>query len=260
MYKIIRNRLEQGCRTSPYPKKPVQLPASYRGLPLVNRESTLELARRCAELCPQNAILAEERKIDLGRCTFCGRCAELQDGKGEDGDYFVRISQRFELAAASREDLITSGTLPELAGQAREEICKLFGRSLQLRQVSAGGCNACEADINVLGTPFFDLSRFGIDFVASPRHADGIMVTGPITRNMRRALLDTYEAVPAPKVVIAAGCCAISGGPFHGSGEIIGDLSSLLPVDLYIPGCPPHPLTTLYALLAYFKQRTPAAE
>jgi len=254
MYKIIRNRLEQGHRTSSYPKKPIQLPASYRGLPLVNADSSLSLARRCAALCPQNAILAEERKIDLGRCTFCGRCAELQDGEGEGGEYFVRFTQRFELAATSRNDLITSGTLPDLAQQAKEQIIKLFGRSLQLRQVSAGGCNACEADINVLGTPFFDLSRFGIDFVASPRHADGIMVTGPISRNMRSALIDTYQAVPAPKVVIAAGCCAISGGPFHGSAEIISDLHSLVPVDLYIPGCPPHPLTTLHALLAYFKQ------
>ncbi|NQS71084.1 MAG: hydrogenase [Desulfobulbaceae bacterium] len=251
MYKIIRNRLEQGHRTSSYPKKPIQLPAIYRGLPMVNADSSLTLARRCAELCPQNAILAEERKIDLGRCTFCGRCAEVQEG---DGDYFVRFSQRFELAAVRREDLITSGSLPELAQHAKEQITKLFGRSLQLRQVSAGGCNACEADINVLGTPFFFLSRFGIDFVASPRHADGIMVTGPISRNMRSALMDTYQAVPAPKVVIAAGCCAISGGPFHGSAEIIGDLNTLLPVDLYIPGCPPHPLTTLHALLAYFKQ------
>lgn len=251
MYKIIRNRLEQGHRTSSYPKKPIQLPAIYRGLPMVNADSSLTLARRCAELCPQNAILAEERKIDLGRCTFCGRCAEVQEG---DGDYFVRFSQRFELAAVRREDLITSGSLPELAQHAKEQITKLFGRSLQLRQVSAGGCNACEADINVLGTPFFDLSRFGIDFVASPRHADGIMVTGPISRNMRSALIDTYQAVPAPKVVVAAGCCAISGGPFHGSAEIIGDLNTLLPVDLYIPGCPPHPLTTLHALLAYFKQ------
>ena len=160
------------------------------------------------------------------------------------------------MAAARREDLHTDGTLPELADQANRLFNKLFGRSLQLRQVSAGGCNACEADTNVLNTPFFDLSRFGIDFVASPRHADGIHVTGPITRNMIKALLDTYAAVPHPKVVIASGCCAISGGPFYGSGDIIGDLNSLIPVDLYIPGCPPHPLTTLSALLDFFKKST----
>ena len=144
--------------------------------------------------------------------------------------------------------------MPDLAAHAKQHFKKLFGRSLQLRQVSAGGCNACEADTNVLNTPFFDLSRFGIDFVASPRHADGIHVTGPITRNMRAALLATYEAVPEPRVVIASGSCPISGGPFHGSGEIVAPLDSLLPVDLYIPGCPPHPMTTLHALLAFFKR------
>jgi Ni,Fe-hydrogenase III small subunit len=157
------------------------------------------------------------------------------------------------MGAASREDLLCDGSLPDLADHTKKHFKKLFGRSLQLRQVSAAGCNACEADTNVLNTPFFDLSRFGIDFVASPRHADGIHVTGPISKNMKTALLTTYEAVPAPKVVIAAGCCAISGGPFFGSSEVIGDLGTLLPVDLYIPGCPPHPLTTLSALLSFFK-------
>jgi Ni,Fe-hydrogenase III small subunit len=185
--------------------------------------------------------------IDMGRCTFCGECAAIEDGS------FVHFSQDFELATASRQDLITSGSLPDLAAHAKTHFKKLFGRSLQLRQVSAAGCNACEADTNVLNTPFFDLSRFGIDFVASPRHADGIHVTGPVSCNMKTALLATYEAVPSPKVVIASGSCAISGGPFYGSHEVVGDLGSILPVDLYIPGCPPHPLTTLHALLKFFK-------
>ena len=247
MLKIISTRLEQGYRTSAYPKKDVELYARFRGLPIINPECDGAIVRQCAALCPQEAILVEERKIDLGRCTFCGACAEVEAGA------FVQFSNRFELGAAHRGDLITDGHLPELAAQAKAQFKKLFGRSLQLRQVSAGGCNACEADTNVLNTPFFDLSRFGIDFVASPRHADGIHVTGPITRNMRTALLQTYAAVPDPKVVIASGCCAISGGPFYGASEIIGDLTTLLPVDLFIPGCPPHPLTTLHALLAFFK-------
>lgn len=248
MFKVISNRLEQGYRTTKYPKAPIQLYSRYRGLPEVNTESDPALVRQCAELCPQEAILVEEKKIDLGRCTFCGECAQVAEGG------FVRFSQNFEMGTARREDLITGGTLPDLAAHAKTHFKKLFGRSLQLRQVSAGGCNACEADTNVLGTPFFDLSRFGIDFVASPRHADGIHVTGPITHNMKAALLATYEAVPAPKVVIASGSCAIAGGPFYGSSEIVGDLNSILPVDLYIPGCPPHPLTTLHALLAFFKK------
>ncbi len=247
MLKIISTRLEQGYRTSAYPKKDVELYSRFRGLPVINPDCDGAIVRQCAAICPQEAILVAEKKIDLGRCTFCGACAEVEEGA------FVRFSNRFELGAAHRGDLITDGHLPELAAQAKAQFKKLFGRSLQLRQVSAGGCNACEADTNVLNTPFFDLSRFGIDFVASPRHADGIHVTGPITRNMRTALLETYAAVPDPKVVIASGCCAISGGPFYGSGEIIGDLTTLLPVDLFIPGCPPHPLTTLHALLAFFK-------
>lgn len=248
MFKVISNRLEQGYRTTTYPKTPINLYSRYRGLPEINPECDPAIVRQCADCCPQDAILVEEKKIDLGRCTFCGQCAQVADGA------FVRFSQNFEMGAACREDLITNGSLPDLAAHAKSHFKKLFGRSLQLRQVSAGGCNSCEADTNVLGTPFFDLSRFGIDFVASPRHADGIHVTGPISNNMKTALLDTYAAVPAPKVVIASGCCSISGGPFHGSREIVGDLNALIPVDLYIPGCPPHPLTTLYALLAFFKK------
>ena len=248
MFKVISNRLQQGHRTSAYPNAPIQLYSRFRGLPEINPDGDPSIVRRCAELCPQDAILVDEKKIDLGRCTFCGECDRATDGA------FVRFSQNFEMGTACREDLITAGALPDLAAHAKTHFKKLFGRSLQLRQISAGGCNACEADTNVLNTPFFDLSRFGIDFVASPRHADGIHVTGPITRNMRTALLDTYAAVPEPKVVIASGCCSISGGPFHGSDEIVGDLNALIPVDLYIPGCPPHPLTTLHALLAFFKQ------
>jgi Ni,Fe-hydrogenase III small subunit len=126
---------------------------------------------------------------------------------------------------------------------------KLFGRSLKLRQVSAGGCNACEADVNVLNTVVFDLGRFGVQFVASPRHADGLLITGPVTQNMKSALLKTYEAVPSPKIVIAAGACAISGGPYAGHPEQNDGIGQLLPIDLYIPGCPPHPLTILDGIL-----------
>lgn len=246
MFKIISNRIKQGYKTSKYPKEPIQLYARYRGLPIINPDCAPEVVQRCADICPQQAILVAEKKIDLGRCTFCGQCAQVAGGA------FVQFSQNFEMGAASRAGLITAGTMPDLAAHAKQHFKKLFGRSLQLRQVSAGGCNACEADTNVLNTPFFDLSRFGIDFVASPRHADGIHVTGPVTRNMRTALLDTYAAVPEPKVVIASGCCALSGGPFYDSPEVTGPLDSIIPVDLFIPGCPPHPLTTLHALLAYF--------
>lgn len=239
--------MEQGCKTSKYPLEPINLYHRYRGLPVINRQCSDTVLKDCVALCPQDAIDADSKTIDLGKCTFCGQCETVNDGE------FVRFSENFELGASKREDLITDGSLPALAEHSKQHFKKLFGRSLQLRQVSAAGCNSCEADTNVLNTPFFDLSRFGIDFVASPRHADGIHVTGPISRNMQQALIDTYEAVPAPKVVIASGCCSISGGPFFGSDEIVGDLNRLIPVDLYIPGCPPHPLTTLHALLKFFK-------
>lgn len=247
MFKIIKNRIEQGYRTTKYPHEPIELYRRYRGMPKLNLQSGISEIKRCASICPQDAIDREEKKIDLGKCTFCGRCENVEEGG------FVTFTQNFELGSTTRKALITDGTLPDLANHTKKHFKQLFGRSLQLRQVSAAGCNACEADTNVLNTPFFDLSRFGIDFVASPRHADGIHVTGPISKNMRAALLSTYEAVPAPRVVIASGACAISGGPFFDSEQIIGDLGNLLPVDLYIPGCPPHPLTTLHALLNFFK-------
>ncbi len=247
MLKTLKNRFEQGYRTSRYPKESIELPARYRGLPEVNTGAPADIVSACVEACPQQAIDADQKHIDLGRCTFCGDCERISQGK------FVTFTRNFELATATREALLTHGSLPALAEHSKKHFKKLFGRSLQLRQVSAAGCNACEADLNVLATPFFDLARFGINFVASPRHADGIVVTGPISRNMKTALMETYEATPAPKVVIAVGSCTISGGPFQGSGEITEGLDTLLPVDLFIPGCPPHPLTNLHGLLGFFK-------
>ncbi len=248
MLKVIKNRFEQGHRTSKYPEEKINLYKRFRGRPAIDTNCDPVLVQQCAEACTQDAIDAESCRIDLGKCVFCGLCETMSEGK------FVKFTPDFEMGAAARDDLLFAGSLPALAEHSKRHFKKLFGRSLQLRQISAGGCNACEADTNVLNTPFFDLSRFGIQFVASPRHADGIHVTGAVTRNMRQAVLTTWEAVPDPKVVIASGACAISGGPFYGSEDIVGDLNSLIPVDLYIPGCPPHPLTTLHALLAFFKE------
>jgi Ni,Fe-hydrogenase III small subunit/Zn ribbon nucleic-acid-binding protein len=247
MLNTLKNRYEQGCRTSTYPKTTITLPEDYCGLPMVSQDAPDEIAAQCAAACPQDAIDAQARSIDMGRCVFCGHCERLSGGQ------FVSFTRNFEISTATREHLMTKGSLPVLAQHAKQHFKKLFGRSLQLRQVSAAGCNACEADLNVLATPFFDLARFGINFVASPRHADAAVVTGPVSRNMKTALMQTYEALPAPKVVIAVGSCTISGGPFRGSPEITEGLEQLLPVDLFIPGCPPHPLTNLHAFLNYFK-------
>jgi Ni,Fe-hydrogenase III small subunit len=137
----------------------------------------------------------------------------------------------------------------ELAQALDARLRKILGRALRLRVVSAGDCNACNADVNVLGTIGWDLSRFGIQYVASPRHADGLLITGPVTVNMKLALQKTYEAVPDPKIVIALGACAISGGLYATHEEQCGGAASVVPVDLYIPGCPPHPLTILDGLL-----------
>lgn len=223
-----------------------ELPARFRGRPVIERGDPDEAGGPGPEVCPTGAleIGRDACAIDLGRCLFCGACETTK------GPWRIRFTNDPRLAGRRRDDLRAEpGLEARLAEELDARLKRLFGRSLKLRQVSAGGCNACEADANVLTTIGWDLGRFGIQFVASPRHADGLFITGPVTENMRLALRKAWEAVPAPKIVIASGACAISGGPYAGHPEAHDGCDRFVPVDLYLPGCPPHPLTVLDGLL-----------
>jgi Ni,Fe-hydrogenase III small subunit/Pyruvate/2-oxoacid:ferredoxin oxidoreductase delta subunit len=245
VFKALMARARQGHRTIPYPAELPQMPPLFRGRPTFEQRKCVDGCSACSDACPSEAIKLShgEPRLDLGRCIFCGDCATACP------DDLIRFTTDWRLAASDRAELLIAGRgTPHVEALGRE-LRRLLGRSLRLRQISAGGCNGCEAEINALGNIVFDASRFGIDFVASPRHADGVLITGPITENMREATLRTYEAVAEPKLVIAAGACAISGGIFRGHEETCDGIEGLLAVDLYVPGCPPHPVTILDGLL-----------
>ena len=246
MIHLLLSRWRQGQRTLAYPKVVPALPERFRGRPAFKAGACPEGCQVCVEACPTAAISLGPGGpvLDLGRCLFCPDC---EDACPEGA---IRFTQDHVLAARRRADLVLEPGRERVLAEALEAASlKVFGRSLKVRVVSAGGCNGCEVDVNVLGTIAWDLGRFGIQFVASPRHADALLLCGPVTRNMELAVRKTYDAMPGPKLVIAVGACAIGGGPYFQQEEQLGGVGMVLPVDLFVPGCPPHPLTILDGLL-----------
>lgn len=245
MWKVLRARARQGHRTLSFPSEEIELPDRYRGVPHIDGAACRDGCAACIEACPTGAIGRDEQGpcLDLGRCLFCTECTDACPVGA------VQFTRDPRMATRTRSDLRVRDRAIPLATAFEEHVRQIYGRSLRLRQVSAGGCNGCEADVNVLTTVVYDLSRFGIEFVASPRHADGLLVTGPLTRAMRVALHKTRAAIPEPCFVIAVGACAISGGPFAGNPEVSDGIEGWTKIDLYVPGCPPHPVTILDGLL-----------
>ncbi len=271
MFNLLRQSLKTGVVTTSYPAAPAAVSPRARGRPRIDWPAWKD-ARPAAAVCPTGAIAwadAGRRRtatLDLARCLFCGLCA--------DADPAIRMTNVCECAARSRAALLTraayalksdgthdgliappdAGTQPAApldavgrALKARAE--KLPGRSLHIREVDAGSCNGCEIEIGGLNSPVYDAERFGAHFVASPRHADMLLVTGPVTRNMELALRKTYDAMPGPRLVVAVGACGCSGGIFGVNYATRGPVDAVIPVDVYVPGCPPNPHALLHGIL-----------
>lgn len=250
MIKTLKILYHQGKQYIPDLTK-ATVPGIFRGRPEISFEKVDENV--LSEVCPTNAILKNPVRIDLGKCTFCGECARRFPAK-------VRFTTDFRLASNERNRLIvTEGSIseitvnPDLVGK---EIRRILRGSLKLRQVSAAGDNSTELELNACGNVNFDMGRYGIEFVASPRHADGIVITGPVSKNMAEPLEATYKAIPSPKIIILAGTDAISGGIFEGSTAIDRRFIERNHIDLYIPGNPVHPLTFINGVLDLLSKNT----
>jgi Ni,Fe-hydrogenase III small subunit/formate hydrogenlyase subunit 6/NADH:ubiquinone oxidoreductase subunit I len=268
MFRILQKTFRVGMATKDYPQVSARIAEQFRGRPVFDLAAWRD-ARPAAAACPTGAIKSGDHgivrsvAIDYGRCIFCGECAAASDDAG------VRMSKEFELATMSREELVltaqfslhadgthdalmnsTGGPGSEPIGmRVSAAIQELLGRSLAIREVDAGSCNGCEQEIVALNNPVHDIERFGMHFVASPRHADMLLVTGPVTRNMELALRKTYMATPDPKVVVAVGACGIGGGIFGTNYASLGGVDAVIPVDVYVPGCPPRPEALLHGIL-----------
>jgi Ni,Fe-hydrogenase III small subunit/ferredoxin len=258
MINEIKKLIQYKTLTVSYPQKTVKSTFMI-GSPVFDAEKC-QLCRKCIEACPTNAISVQDSKlgnvpaVNLDECIFCRFCEDACPHGA------AVISSKYELAQKDRQELratplyITDGDVADkeyelLGAELKNKISKEFSRSLNIREVDAGSCNGCDNEVNALNNPYNDIERFGIHFVASPRHADMLLVTGPVSRNMEEALIKTYNATPSPKLVVAVGACACSGGIFKGSYAVRNGVDTLLPVDVYIPGCPPRPQAIIYGIL-----------
>ena len=274
MLNILRKSLATGVVTTAYPEAPPAVAPNARGRPNIDYASWKD-ARIGAAACPTGAIACEDgggertATLDLGKCIMCGLCAEADPVS-------IRMTPHCELSARRRDELKTvarytldsdgshrafvevsnaatqrtnAAAIESTGHELRQRIAKMFGRSLHIREVDAGSCNGCEVEINALNSPVYDIERFGVHFVASPRHADMLLVTGPVTRNMEMPLRKTYEAMPAPRLVVAVGACGCSAGIFGTNYATIGAVDKVIPVDVYVPGCPPNPHALLHGIL-----------
>jgi Ni,Fe-hydrogenase III small subunit/Pyruvate/2-oxoacid:ferredoxin oxidoreductase delta subunit len=269
MFETLRQSLRIGVITTSYPETPPEASSRARGKPEIDWASWKD-ARPAAAVCPTSAISYHDgdgrrtARLDLAKCTFCGLCADV--------DPAICMTSVTECATRRRGNLVTTASyaleadgthgrlllppssldresLEAIGRQIGGRAERIFGRSLHIREVDAGSCNGCEIEINGLNSPVYDIERFGIHFVASPRHADMLLVTGPVTRNMELALRKTYDATPEPRLVVAVGACGCSGGIFGRNYATCGGVDSVVPVDVYIPGCPPNPYALLHGIL-----------
>ena len=243
-FKSLRVRVSQG--TQYIPDLRAAIPSGFRGLPVLGAGPCGSECKECEQACPTKAVGLSPLRLDLGRCVFCQACVEAcPEGK-------IRFTPEPKLSASQRDDLVVhAGSAEPLRVRASVTFSKLFGRSLKMRQVSAGGCNACELELNAVVNVNFDAQRFGIEWVASPRHADALVLTGPLTANMKNALRLAWEAMPEPRFLVAVGACAISGGLYAEAAAVDRTFLESVGPALFVPGCPPHPLTFINAILDF---------
>ena len=256
MFKSINKIIKYKRLTQDYPNKPIDS-SLFIGKPEID-SAKCTFCGECTSRCPSRAIVMNKDTsvigINLDECVVCTLCEEIcQTGA-------AKMTNQFELAASDRTSLrnstlvIEDRSIPDadyeaICSELKTNIQKIFGRSLKIREVDAGSCNGCDYEINAMNNPFNDLERLCISFVASPRHADMLLVTGTATRNMQLALAKTYNATPDPKLVVAVGACACSGGIFRDSYATSNGIDSIIPVDVYVPGCPPRPQAIMFGIL-----------